>query len=213
MLRYVYGHELHNHSRLAHSMFCDRADQFKTRLGWDVHVNSRGEEKDQYDDLNPLYMIWEQPDGTHGGSMRFLPTTGRVMVNEVFLDLCDGVPICSPLIWECTRFCLSREAQGRIGAALMLGSLEIMRNFNIPHYTAVFYRHTARAFRNLGFGPEIVSTDGQARNPICMGYWEYAEETYLTVAAKAGIPPELSQLWFDRSFGGASVPAAMALTA
>ncbi|MEX0301198.1 MAG: autoinducer synthase, partial [Leisingera sp.] len=130
-----------------------------------------------------------------------------------FLDLCDGVPICSPLIWECTRFCLSRNAQGNIAAGLMLGSLEIMRNFGIPHYTAVFYRHTARAFRNLGFGPEIVSTQGEGRNPICMGFWEYTEETYLNVSRKAGIAPELSQLWFDRSFGGMPAPEPMALTA
>ncbi|UWQ80289.1 autoinducer synthase [Leisingera sp. S132] len=213
MLRYVYGRDLHKYADLAHSMFCDRADQFKIRLGWDVHVNALGEERDQYDELDPLYMIWELPDGSHGGSMRFLPTTGRVMVNEVFLDLCDGVPICSPLIWECTRFCLSRRSQGKVGSALMLGSLEIMRTFGIPHYTAVFYQHTARAFRNLGFGPEIVSTDGQKRNPICMGYWEYTEETYLNVAAKAGIAPELSQLWFDRSFGGAGTAVPLALTA
>ncbi|KIC11808.1 autoinducer synthase [Leisingera sp. ANG-M1] len=213
MLRYVYGHDLHNYADLTQSMFRDRADQFKTRLGWDVHVNTRGEERDQYDELDPLYMIWEMPDGSHGGSMRFLPTTGRVMVNEVFLDLCNGVPVCSPLIWECTRFCLSRQAHGKIAAGLMLGSLEIMRNFDIPHYTAVFYRHTARAFRILGFGPEIVSSQGSGRNPICMGYWEYAEETYLNVSRKAGISPEVSQLWFNRSFGSAGETAPMALTA
>ena len=32
MLRYIYGHDLHNHTELARSMFRDRADQFKT--GW-----------------------------------------------------------------------------------------------------------------------------------------------------------------------------------
>ena len=32
--------------------------------------------------LNPLYVIWEIPDGSHGGSMRFLPTSGRTMVHE-----------------------------------------------------------------------------------------------------------------------------------
>ncbi|EDZ48409.1 autoinducer synthesis protein [Rhodobacterales bacterium Y4I] len=213
MLRYVYGHDLQKHADLAHSMFLDRADQFKTRLGWEVQVNGNGEERDQYDELDPLYMIWEMPDGRHGGSMRFLPTTGRVMVNEIFLDLCGGVPICSPLIWECTRFCLSRKAQGRIAAGLMLGSLEIMRNFDIPHYTGVFYRHTARAFRNLGFAPEITGVQGEGRNPICVGFWEYAEETYHSVSRKAGIPPELSQLWFDRSFGGAGAAGPVALSA
>ncbi|WP_437436796.1 acyl-homoserine-lactone synthase [Ruegeria arenilitoris] len=68
MLRYVYADELHKYPKLAEGMFRDRADQFKTRLGWDVHVNDKGEERDQYDDLNPIYVIWEEPDGSHGQS-------------------------------------------------------------------------------------------------------------------------------------------------
>ena len=76
MIRYLYADELHNFPKLSQTMFEDRADQFKTRLDWDVLVDERGRERDEYDDLNPLYVIWEQPDGSHGGSMRFLPTTG-----------------------------------------------------------------------------------------------------------------------------------------
>jgi N-acyl-L-homoserine lactone synthetase len=37
----------------------------------------KGQERDRYDDLNPLYVIWQEHDGRHAGSMRFLPTTGR----------------------------------------------------------------------------------------------------------------------------------------
>ncbi len=99
MLRYVYADELHKFPKLAKGMFLDRADQFKTRLGWDVDVDENGEERDRYDDLNPLYVIWEEPDGSHGGSMRILPTTGPVMVNDVFGHLTGGSPIRSPLIW------------------------------------------------------------------------------------------------------------------
>jgi N-acyl-L-homoserine lactone synthetase len=42
MLRYIYGNDLHDYPKLAESMFQDRADQFKTRLGWDVSVNAQG---------------------------------------------------------------------------------------------------------------------------------------------------------------------------
>ncbi|MFW8635812.1 acyl-homoserine-lactone synthase [Cribrihabitans pelagius] len=213
MLRYIYGRDLHNHADLAHSMFCDRADQFKTRLGWDVQVNARGEERDQYDDLDPLYVIWEMHDGSHGGSMRFLPTTGRVMVNEVFPGLTGGVPLCSPLIWECTRFCLARGASSKTAGALTLGGVEIMRNFAVQHFAGVFDRRMVRIYRSLGFSPEIVGTEGEGGERICLGLWEYSEETYTTVAAKAGIAPDLSQLWFDRAFGCPAAPAGMALTA
>ena len=75
MIRFLYGDSLADHSRLAQSMFRDRAKQFSERLGWEVSVDDAGEERDQYDALNPLYVIWQRPDGLHGGSMRFLPTT------------------------------------------------------------------------------------------------------------------------------------------
>jgi N-acyl-L-homoserine lactone synthetase len=59
MLRYLYADQLKNHPRLADEMFTHRADQFRTRLGWDVNVDTRGHERDEYDALNPLYVIWE----------------------------------------------------------------------------------------------------------------------------------------------------------
>ena len=111
MLRYIYADQLHTHPKLAASMFRDRADQFKTRLNWDVNVDAQGFERDEYDELNPLYVIWENADGTHGGSMRFLPTTGRVMVNDHFPHLLGDGVITSPVIWECTRFCLAQGAR------------------------------------------------------------------------------------------------------
>ena len=45
MLRYVYASDLGDHPKLANTMFCDRADQFKTRLGWDVTVDAKGHER------------------------------------------------------------------------------------------------------------------------------------------------------------------------
>jgi len=67
MIRYLYADELEALPELKKSMFQDRADQFKTRLGWDVTVNEDGFECDEYDDLNPLYVIYQQADGSHGG--------------------------------------------------------------------------------------------------------------------------------------------------
>ena len=81
MISFLYGDSLAEHSRLAQSMFRDRAKQFSERLGWEVSVDDAGEERDQYDALNPLYVIWQRPDGLHGGSMRFQPTTGRCMTH------------------------------------------------------------------------------------------------------------------------------------
>lgn len=212
MLRYIYARDLETYADLAHSMFLDRADQFKARLGWDVQIDEAGEERDQYDALNPLYVIWEMPDGSHGGSMRFLPTTGPVMVNEVFDNLTRGNPISSPLIWECTRFCLSREAGGNVAGALTLAGLEIMRNLQVAHFAGVFDRRMVRIYRSLGFSPEIIRSAGTGRDKISLGLWEYNAEAYHRVALRAGISPEISQLWFDHSFGGMPAKARLRMT-
>ena len=144
--------------------------------------------------------------------MRFLPTTGPVMVNDVFSNLTVGNPISSPLIWECTRFCLSREATGNVAGALTLAGLEIMRNLSVSHFAGVFDRRMVRIYRSLGFSPEIIKSAGVGRDRISLGLWEYNVQAYQRVAQRAGIAPEMSQLWFDRSLGSTSAVAPMRLT-
>lgn len=206
MLRYIYANELKNHPKLARGMFVDRADQFKTRLGWDVKVDENGEERDQYDTLNPLYVIWENVDGTHGGSMRFLPTTGRTMVNDVFGHLTGGGPVVSPHIWECTRFCLARGAGSNVAAALMLGGGEIMKGFGVRHFVGVFDARMVRIYRAIGSSPEVLGSEGQGRDKISVGLWEFTEEAQRHVASRAEVSPELSKLWFTRAFGATAAP-------
>ncbi len=201
MLRYVYADQLHRFPKLRDTMFRDRADQFKTRLGWDVTVDAAGEERDEYDDLNPLYVIWEQADGSHGGSMRFLPTTGRCMVNEHFLNITGGVRIESANIWECTRFCLSRGVESRVAAALMLAGGELMQAFDVAHFVGVFDARMVRIYRRIGSSPDVLGSVGEGREQISVGLWEFSNEAKGRVAQAARISPELSRLWFDRSFG------------
>jgi N-acyl-L-homoserine lactone synthetase len=201
MLRYIYADQLHHFPKLARTMFRDRADQFSERLGWEVNVDDTGAERDQYDDLCPLYVIWEQPDGSHGGSMRLLPTTGRVMVNEIFGHLTGGKPITSPLIWECTRFCLARGAGGNVAAALMLAGGEIMTGFGVRHFVGVFDARMVRIYRAIGSSPEILDSEGQGRDKISVGLWEFTTQARAKVALRAGVSAELSRLWFERAFG------------
>lgn len=211
MLRYVYGQDLYRFPRLARAMFRDRACQFRDRLGWPVDVDANGEERDRYDALNPLYVIWENEDGGHGGSMRFLPTTGPVMVNDVFGHLIDG-PLTSPLIWECTRFCLNRAAGANVAAALMLGGGEIMAGLGIRHFAGVFDARMIRIYRMIGAPPEILGSEGTGRDRVAVGLWEYSAPAQARVAERAGIAPALSRAWFDQSFGNA-VPRDLALSA
>jgi len=182
-------------------MFKDRADQFQERLGWDVTVDAEGHERDQYDALNPLYVIWQHRDGRHGGSMRFLPTTGRTMTAEHFSHLTDGVTVQSPVIWECTRFCLARDATPQVSAALMAAGGEILQRFALTHFLGVFDARMIRVYRVIGASPDILGMDGTGREAIGVGLWQFTPEARLRVLRRAGLSGEISEYWFNRAFG------------
>ncbi|WP_417525451.1 acyl-homoserine-lactone synthase [Marinovum sp.] len=213
MIRYLYADQLAQDPQLARAMFRDRADQFRHRLGWDVAVDASGEERDEYDRENPLYVIWQDRDGSHGGSMRFLPTTGRTMVNDHFGHLTGGGRIESPLIWECTRFCLSRGAGGHVAAALMLAGGEIMLNFAVRHFVGVFDARMVRIYRRIGASPEVLGSEGEGRARISVGLWGFSETARAQVAQSAGIPAAQSAAWFDLGFGGCGTDQPLAASA
>jgi N-acyl-L-homoserine lactone synthetase len=182
MIRFVYANDLHRFPLLAETMYRDRAGQFHDRLNWDINVDANGYERDCYDALNPLYCIYEMPDGTHGGSGRLMPTLGRNMFNEHFTHLSDGVSITSPLIWESTRFCISPRLQGsmasakKISTALMLAGCEVGLRYGITNFIAVFERPMLRIYRSTGWGPEVIGEEGVGRNRLCLGLWEINAE-------------------------------------
>ena len=204
MLRYLYADQLDQFPRLADEMFTHRADQFKTRLGWDVSVDANGHERDEYDALNPLYVIWETADGGHGGSTRFLPTTGPVMVNDHFGHL-TSAPIRSPLIWECTRFCMAPGQGANVAAALMLGGGELMNGFGVKHFVGVFDARMVRIYKRVGSSSEVLGSDGEGREQISVGLWAFEKDAQARVAARALVSPTQSRAWFDHAFGAAPV--------
>lgn len=199
MLRYIYGHDLSHHPRLADSMFRDRAAQFRDRLKWDVQIDHNGHERDEYDALDPLYVIWEGADGSHGGSMRFLPTIGRTMVAEHFAHLTNGVSIASPLIWECTRFCVSQHADRQVSAALVLGAGEIMEAFHLRHFIGVFDARMVRIYQRLKVEPDIIGRSGNGRGVIAVGLWEMKEQAWAGTLERVGVCRETSQQWLRDS--------------
>jgi acyl homoserine lactone synthase len=206
MIRYVYADELHQHPFLQDSMFKDRAAQFRERQRWAVSVDSRGWEQDEYDFLNPLYIIWEDQAGRHAGSMRCLPTTGRTMVNEHFLYLTHGVRIESPLIWECTRFCLAEASSPVVAGGLLLACLEAARRFGVQQAVGVFDVRMPRIYRRLGHSPEVIGTSGDDQNAISVGIWTVTDRAYAEVSQRTGIPCSTIEAWFYNSFGLRSEP-------
>lgn len=180
-------------------MFQDRARQFRDRLGWPVSVDSDGRERDQYDGCNPLYVIWQQTDQSHGGSLRLLPTTGRVMVNEVFSDLLPSGKIHDRRIWECTRFCLAPKAGGNVAAALMQAGGEVMRRCGVDRFVGVFDAPMMRVYSRIGSQPQILGLSGKGRAAIGVGIWTYGESARAALEMRSGISAEQMSLWFQSS--------------
>jgi acyl homoserine lactone synthase len=189
MIRYVYAHELEKYPFLVDGMFKDRAVQFRDRMKWDVTVDDRGWERDQYDDLAPLYIIYENEDGTHAGSGRLMPTTGRTMIGEHFSHLTDGVVISSPTIWEITRLCISPNLKSRreamkVTSSLLLAGIDAGLRFGIEFYVAVFDEPMLRVYKNLDFVPDVMGRAGEERRGVCAGLWECSDAVRENMARK-----------------------------
>ncbi|MBR0820306.1 acyl-homoserine-lactone synthase [Bradyrhizobium liaoningense] len=86
---------------------------FGQRLQWDVQVHDE-KEIDQYDALQPVYLIQRANDHRIQGCVRLLPSTGPTMLRDTFSILLDGHSVkTSSSVWESSRFALELEAVAR----------------------------------------------------------------------------------------------------
>lgn len=69
------------------SMFAARKSVFVDLLKWDVPVLDGRYEIDQFDDVHATYLILANPDGTHLGSARLLPTTRPHILDSFYAEL------------------------------------------------------------------------------------------------------------------------------
>lgn len=201
MIRYLYGDQLAREKQLASSMFRHRTAQFRDRLNWPVEVDENGFERDAYDAENPLYIIAEEDPGQHSGSMRLLPTTGPTMLNDVFHDVAGG-EIVSPLIWECTRFCLAPEAQrdSKTSALLMLAAAELGKRFHLAHAAAVFDRPMIRLYRSLGWQPDILGDAEYGDTRVSVGLWDFTTAPISALKKRGGVSQDKVDTWFREAF-------------
>ena len=131
---------------LLDEMFLLRGRVFGDRLGWEVDVKN-GREIDQFDNLDPAYVVGLDDEGYVVSCVRALQTTGPHMLADVFQTILDGEPpLRSSRIWESTRFCVDTQRLTRDGtmrgvsqatAELMIGSLEFCKNAGITDIITV----------------------------------------------------------------------------
>lgn len=112
------------HSNVLTKMHRLRAAVFGRRLEWDVAITA-GEERDQYDQLQPTYILAVTPTGSVAGCVRLLPASGPTMLEGTFPQLLENgsLPARSGVI-ESSRFCVDTSlAAGREGGQLHLATL------------------------------------------------------------------------------------------
>jgi acyl homoserine lactone synthase len=196
MIFNVYASDLPRHPALADQMFRMRARVFKERLRWDVAVKD-GIERDQYDDMDPLYvMSIDDRSGLLRGAVRILPTTGRHMMADIFNDFFDEpVLVQSPQIWECTRFAIHPDLEATLTptgldvatSELLLGVCDAALASGVTQILGVSEVPMLRIYRRSGWAPEIV---GRSARPgtvaIFAGLWDVTREASLTIRARAG---------------------------
>jgi N-acyl-L-homoserine lactone synthetase len=197
MIRFLYADQLGRHGRLAAGMFRDRTAQFSDRLAWALPLDEAGCERDLYDGANPLYLIAEAADGSHLGSLRFLPTTGATMVNDHFRPLIGGGTIRSPLIWEATRFCIAPGAPRATSAGLMAAAAVLGRRAGLTHVLGVFGAPMLRVYRGIGWLPEVLGRDAET----CVGLWDFADPPLDRLCRKASLDAARLGAAADRDLG------------
>lgn len=83
-----------------------RATVFGRRLAWDVSITA-GEERDQYDDYKPTYLLAVADDGQVAGCVRLLPGSGPTMLEQTFPQLLDKGSLRPHTgMVESSRFCV-----------------------------------------------------------------------------------------------------------
>lgn len=98
---------------------CLRSRVFSERLGWSVDVRD-GRETDEYDGLDPTYILAATDDGRVAGCARLLPATGPTMLARTFPQLLGGSRLVAhSAMVESSRFCVDTSLQeGRGGGTL-----------------------------------------------------------------------------------------------
>ncbi len=198
MIIIVDGLNRHLFKGVVDEMFELRARVFGGRLGWDVNIVD-GKEIDDFDHLDPAYVIGLDDDGNVVAAVRALQTTGPHMLADVFCSILDGQPpIRSATMWESTRFCVDTQRLSRgkeknsvsyATCELMIGSLEYARSAGIQDIVTVIDPVMDRVLKRSDNAPYdyIGKTVPMGKVPALAALLDCSEERIARVREFSGI--------------------------
>jgi acyl homoserine lactone synthase len=189
---------MHKFQPLLDDMYRLRARVFGGRLGWEVNIED-DMEIDQFDRLDPAYIIGLDDDMNVISCARVLQTTGPHMLSDVFQAILDGEPpLRSPSIWESTRFCvdtqrLKRETSGttvsKATCELMIGILEYAQSAGIQDIITVIDPVMDRVLKRSDNAPHgyVGKTVQMGKVPALAALLDCSDERIERVRAFGGI--------------------------
>lgn len=190
------------HQALLDQMFRLRKRVFFDNLQWDVEVSGEAE-RDRYDDLSPVYVLWCSDDGrTLLGSMRLMPTTGPTLLHEVFVrTIPQGLSLEAPGIWEATRCCIDADAlaahspftdQSRAFGMICLAAAEVANAHAIHTLISNYEPHMRRIYARCGAQiAELGRADGYGRRPVCCGAFAISDDIVTSMRAALSVDQSL----------------------
>ncbi|SRR6266702_124635 len=181
--------EISEMHRLRHRVFGERLD-------WDVQI-SGDLEIDEFDALQPAYLIQRANGGRVQGCVRLLPSTGPTMLREIFPILLDGAPApTSPAIWESSRFALDlysempRANHGLAAATyeLFAGMIEFGLSRQLTEIVTVTDARMERILRRARWPLRRIGKPHAIGNTLAVaGYLETSTESLTRVRTSGGL--------------------------
>ncbi|MEA3082776.1 MAG: acyl homoserine lactone synthase [Paraburkholderia sp.] len=195
MIRLVTTGNAERHISNLYQMHRLRKAVFKDRLGWDVSVS--GElEFDEFDALEPSYLLSMDRHGTVNGCVRLLPTTGPNMLRDIFPSfVTKGAVPRSERVWEASRFAVGKNAstaETEAGVSqttydLLIGVLEFGLSNGINTIACVVDVRMERILRRVGWQLERLGSAHRIGNTIAMaGQLDVSAQILRALESRAG---------------------------
>ena len=194
MIRIVTKDNAESHLNNLHQMHRIRKTVFKDRLGWDVAVS--GElEVDEYDALEPSYLLSIDRRGIVNGCVRLLPTTGPNMLRDIFPSFVTKVAVPrSERVWEASRFAVTSNgtaAEAGISQTtydLLIGVLKFGLSNGISTIACVVDVRMERILRRAGWQLERLGPAHRIGNTVALaGQLDVSAQILRQLEARVGL--------------------------
>jgi acyl homoserine lactone synthase len=183
MLHIIEGFEQEAYPILFDQMFRQRARLFKDKLGWNVIVDEKGWERDEYDRNDTIYLVTTDTHGNVVGSLRLLSTLTDHMMTGPFQAMFPGFVFRSPTVYECTRFVAEDDrgarANGLSMAAceLLIGMFEFGQHMAMTQILGLFEAPMVRVYRRCGLYPSILARTVTEHGQMLVGLSDVSTKT------------------------------------